>query len=351
MTLERRFFRLLTCALLTIAATACGKADEDAQRARIELEMKRWLLSHVRDFGRAAEDLRKSAPAPADRGWDAQGDAQAIADMKQAWYRGRAAYELVEGALAPTFPESDTATDFRYDDFLGVLGGAGDRKPFDDEGVVGMHAIERVLWSDAMPKDALDFEKGLIGYRPATFPLSAEEAREFKEKLAGRLVSDVRKLEADLAPLDLDIAFAFRGLIDLTTEQLEKVDRASTGREESRYALSTMRDLRANREGCLQAYGIFRPWLLAKGHGELDRKVQQGFERLKVGYQAVPGDSIPRPPESWSGIEPKAEHAETSFGKLFFLVRRETDDGQPESLAAALLSVADALGLPKAVLR
>jgi iron uptake system component EfeO len=342
---------LFACVWLVVTASACGKADDDAQRARVETEMKRWLLTHVRDFGRAAEDLRTSAPAPTDRGWGAQSEARAIADMKLAWHRGRGAYELVEGALAPLFPESDTATDFRYDDFLGVLGGAGDRNPFDDQGVIGMHAIERVLWSDAMPKDALEFEKGLTGYRPATFPANAEEAREFKEKLAGRLVSDVRKLEADLAPLELDIAFAFRGLIDLTTEQLEKVDRASTGREESRYALSTMRDLRANREGCLQAYGIFRPWLLAKGHGELDRQVQQGFERLKAGYQAVPGDSIPRPPEGWSGIEPKAEHAETPFGRLFFLVRRETDDGQPGSLAATLLGVADALGLPKAVLR
>ena len=345
-----RWRGFVACGLLFMAS-GCGKGDDDAQRQRVESEMKRWLLHNVTDFGRAAEDLQRAAPVQAERGWDAQLDAPAIAAMRESWFRGRSAYELVEGALAPIFPESDTATDFRYDDFLGVIGSGGDHEPFDDHGVIGMHAIERILWSGAMPKAALEFEQALPGYHPAAFPASVDEARDFKHKLAARLVSDVRKLEADLAPLELDIAFAFRGLIDLTAEQLEKVDRASTGREESRYALSTMRDLRANREGCLQAYGIFRPWLLAKGHAALDKKVEQAFERLKAAYDLVPGDSIPRPPEGWSGIEPKAEHAGTPFGKLFFQVRRETDDAQPDSLSASLLGVADALGLPKAVLQ
>lgn len=345
-----RFRAGAACALL-LTASGCGKADDDSQRLRVETEMKRWLLRNVKDFGRAAVDLQQAAPVSVERGWDAELDAPAIAAMRESWFRGRAAYELVEGALAPIFPESDTATDFRYDDFLGVIGSAGDSRPFDDQGVIGMHAIERILWSRSMPKDALAFEQALPGYRPAAFPASSAEAREFKDKLAARLVSDVRKLEAELAPLELDIAFAFRGLIDLTAEQLEKVDRASTGREESRYALTTMRDLRANREGCLQAYAIFRPWLLAKGHAALDKKVEQAFARLEAAYDAVPGDSIPRPPEGWSGIEPRAEHAVTPFGKLFFVVQRETDDTRPDSLSASLLGVADALGLPKAVLR
>jgi iron uptake system component EfeO len=337
--------------LFATALGGCNKGDDDAQRLRVEGEMKQWLLKNVRDFGKAAAELQQAAPTPPDRGWDAKADAQAIASMKEAWHEARVAYELVEGALAPIFPESDTATDFRYDDFLGVIGGVGDRTPFDGVGIIGMHAIERILWADVMPKDALEFEKQLPGYRPAAFPANAQEASDFKHKLAARLVEDVKKIESDLAPLELDIAFAFRGLIDLTAEQLEKVDRASTGREESRYALSTMRDLRANREGCLQAYNIFRPWLLLRGHAELDKKVQAAFDRLKHAYDAVPGDSIPRPPQGWSGIEPKAEHAGTDFGKLFFLVRKETDDAQPGTLQANLLAVADALGLPKAVLQ
>jgi iron uptake system component EfeO len=333
----------------TALAMACS--NDAAQRLRVEREMKGMLLASLRDFSRAAEDLRNSAPVTRARGWDARADAASLLAMKQAWQRGRVAYELVEGALAPLFPESDTATDARYDDFLGVLGPAGDPHPFDDQGVVGMHAIERILWADVMPANALEFEKRLLGYRPAAFPASEAEARDFRDQLAARLVRDVQKLELELSPLELDVAFVFRGLMDLTAEQLEKVDRASTGREESRYALSTMRDLRANRDGCHKAYELFRPWLEERGHGELDRRALAGFERLKSAYSNVAGDSIPRPPEGWSAIDPKLEHAETAFGKLFFLVRRETDDAEPGSLSSTLMAIADALGLPKAVLR
>jgi iron uptake system component EfeO len=346
----RKTLQLLAIGLGTLAG-ACDKSGDEAERERVEADMKRFLVSHVGDFLRAAEDLQKSAPVVSGRGWDRGADARSLHAMKEAWQRGRVAYERVEGALAPIFPESDTATDFRYDDFLGVLGQSGDGKLFDDQGVVGMHAIERILWSDTMPEDALEFERRLPGYRPATFPASEAEARDFRDKLAGRLVHDLRELERELAPLEFDVAFVFRGLMDLTAEQLEKVDRASTGREESRYALSTMGDLRANRDGCRQAYEIFRPWLLAKREDELDRRVLAGFERLGVAYERVPGASIPRPPAGWSGIEPKSEHAETPFGRLFLLVQRETDETQLGSLAASLMSVAEVLGLPKAVLR
>src|SRR5262245_24364293 len=121
--------------LIGLLLAGCGKGDEDAQRGRVEREMKVWLTSKVHTFRVAAEDLQKAAPTPSGRGWDAAQDARAIATMKEAWGRAREAYELVEGAVAPLFPESDTATDARYDDFLATLGAQGDRAPFDDQGV------------------------------------------------------------------------------------------------------------------------------------------------------------------------------------------------------------------------
>lgn len=343
--------RLGMLSLCVVFSLSCGKADEEAQRTRVEKEMKQWLVTKIRDFHAAAQDLQRAAPVPAGRGWDKQADAQAIQTMKDAWGRAREAYELVEGAIAPLFPESDTATDARYDDFLTTLGAAGDPKPFDAAGVIGVHAIERILWADSIPTETVEFEKGLPGFRPAAFPSTEAEARDFKEKLSAKLVSDIAALEQQLAPVELDIAFAFRGLIDLTNEQLEKVDRASTGREESRYAQSTLRDLRANRDGCLAAYKIFQPWLLTRGGAELDAQVLASFERLKSSYDALPGSAIPRPPQGWSSLEPKPEHAATPFGKLFQAVKRETDDSQKGSLSTHLMSVADTLGLPKAVLR
>ncbi|RYZ05665.1 MAG: EfeM/EfeO family lipoprotein [Myxococcales bacterium] len=336
---------------LSPAAAGCGKAEEEAQRTRVEKEMKQWLVSKIRDFRSAAQALHDAAPVPAGRGWDKQADARAIQEMKDAWGRAREAYELVEGAVAPLFPESDTATDARYDDFLTTLGAGGDPKPFDAEGIVGVHAIERILWADSIPPETVEFEKGLPGYRPAAFPATEAEAREFKEELSAKLVADITALEQQLAPVELDIAFAFRGLIDLTNEQLEKVDRASTGREESRYAQSTLRDLRANREGCWAAYQLFQPWLLARGGSELDAQVRASFDRLKTTYDALPGSAIPRPPQGWSSLDPKPEHAGTPFGRLFQVVKRETDDAEKGSLSTSLMAVADTLGLPKAVLR
>jgi iron uptake system component EfeO len=349
--IEKQSRWLGVAAALALGLLGCGKGEDPAQHARIEREMKQWLVTNVKDFRVAAQDLERAAPTPSGRGWSASEDADALQAMKAAWARARTSYELVEGALAPLFPESDIATDARYDDFMTTLGSQGDRTPFDDQGVVGMHAIERILWADRIPKQTLDFESGLPGYRPAAFPSNEAEARQFKDKLAARLVSDIQKLEQELTPVELDIAFAFRGLIDLTNEQREKVDRAATGREESRYAQTTMKDLRANREGCLSAYNIFRPWLLARGRTELDQQVSAAFERLKESYDAVPGDAIPPPPLAWSSLTPRPEHLQTPFGKLFKTVDQETNDRAALSLSSSLMSVAEALSLPKAVLR
>jgi iron uptake system component EfeO len=336
---------------LALVLGGCGKGEDEAQQTRVERSMKAWLTVELASFRSAAAELQQAAPSPSGRGWSAEQDADAIRRMKHAWGRARYAYELVEGGLAPLFPDSDTATDARYDDFLAALGAPGDPEPFDEQGVVGVHAIERVLWADALPRETVEFESRLPGYRAAAFPATEAEARSFKDQLAARLMTDIAQLEQQLAPVELDIAFAFRGLIDLTNEQLEKVDRAATGREESRYAQATLRDLRANREGCLAAYRMFQPWLLARGRSELDAQVIAGFERLEQAYGALPGTAIPRPPSAWSSLAPKAEHSSTPFGVLFGVVRRETDDQKPGSLSHSLMSVADALGLPKAVLR
>ena len=336
---------------LAFVLPACGKAGDDAQRARAELGMKQQLTTQVGVLQAAAEELERAAPTPTGRGWSTAEDAPAISAMMGAWTRGRVAYELIEGALAPLFPQSDLATDARYDEVLGKLGNDGDPDSFDDRGVIGMHAIERILWAEQIPAEVLAFEQALPGYRPARAPRTEAEARAFKEQLAHQLSVDVAALKAQLDPLELDVAFVFRGLIDLTREQLEKVDRAATGREESRYAQTTLRDLRANREGCLAAYRLFQPWLLAREGQALDTKVLASFERLRIAYDALPGDALPRPPLAWSSIDPRPEQLATPFGKLFSIVRRETDDADPSSLSGTLMAVAEALSLPKAVLR
>jgi iron uptake system component EfeO len=355
MTASKSAVGSLLAALVFLPLAACSQArsaDEERERANVQEAMKKFLGAQLATWLAASRELAAHAPAPHDRGWNAELDRDAIALMKKDWEAARWAYERIEGAIAPMFPESDTATDARYDDFLMTLGAVGDPNAFDDKGVVGIHAIERILWADATPPEVVTFEKGIPGYRPARFPENAVEARDFKQKLAGRLVSDVEKLEREFSPLSLDIAFAFRGLIDLAAEQAEKVDRAATGQEESRYAQATLRDLRANREGCLLAYRLFQSWLLKRPRGaELDRRVLDAFARLETAYGKLPGDAIPRPPRTWSSVQTTAADLATPFGELFTIVKRESDEKVPDSLRASLGAVAEALALPEVVTR
>lgn len=332
---------------------ACGKssASDHDERARVEREMKEFIAGRLGEWREAAVQLQAALPAPSGRGWDLRRDAEAIAAAKAAWVRSRHAYELIEGAIAPTFPESDTATDARYDDFLGMLGPAGDANLFDAEGVVGMHALERVLWANSHPAEVVAFEQALPGYKRAELPATEAEARAFKDELAALLVSDIETLQAQFEPLILDTAFAFRGLVDLAVEQVEKVELAASGQEESRYAQLTMRDLRANREGCQRAYEIFRPWLLSRGGASEDASVKEAFARLEAAYAVVEGESIPSPPRRWSSLKPSEEQMQTPFGRLFSVVKREADEGVPGSLHSSLIAVAERLQLPKVVLR
>jgi iron uptake system component EfeO len=340
---------------LALYAAACSNArasEEDRERSNVQRGMKKFIGGEIENWLQAGRDLAQAAPLPEGRGWDAALDKDAIAKMRKDWERARSAYERIEGAIAPMFPESDTATDARYDDFLVTLGAAGDPNAFDGTGIVGAHALERILWADIAPAEVVTFEKGLPGYRPARFPATDAEAKAFKQELANRFVSDIQKLDAEFKPLALDLAFAFRGLIDLAAEQVEKVDKAATGEEESRYAQSTMRDLRANREGCLAAYKIFQAWLLSRPGGkDVDKAVLAAFSRLEKAYAGVSGDAIPHPPKTWSSVQTTPEDLKTPFGTLFTVVKRESDDKVPGSLRASLVAVAETLGLPEVVLR
>ena len=344
----------LSLALAVTGPAACRRADAESRQrgGEVATAMKRLLELRLGEWQTAARDLRQAAPLPADRGWDPERDASALTAMKEAWTRAREAYERVEGAVAPLFPESDLATDARYDHFLTVGGASGDRAPFDGDGVIGMHAIERILWADAIPAVVVEFEQALPGYAPARFPATAAEAAAFRDGLAARLVSDVERLTTDVRPLRPDVAFTYRGVVDLAVEQAEKVNKAASGEEESRYAQTTMRDLRANMIGCSEAYALFRPWVADHPKGRAaDARVMEAFARLKTAYARVPGDAFPRPPETWSSVAPQPADLATPFGALFSVIRREVDPGVSGSLVHALGDVASLLQLPAAVLK
>jgi iron uptake system component EfeO len=317
--------------------------------------MHHLLLTDINAMLEAARDLESAAPTPPDRGWDATLDAQAIAAMKEAWVKARAAYEDSEGAIAPLFPNIDNAIDARYDDFMTQLAAqGGDENLFDDAGVTGMHAVERILYSNVTPQYVIDFEQALPGYVPAAFPKTAVEANELKSKLLRKFIADTESLLDQWTPANIDVAITFQGLISLMNEQGEKVQKASSFEEESRYSQRTMADLRDNLAGSKTAYAVFQPWILSKSDPSdptkdgksLDAKIQKGFADLDAAYAAVMGNSIPTPPSTWSSVNPSAADLMTPFGKLFTSVGRAVDPTIEDSIVAQMSYTANLLGFP-----
>lgn len=336
--------KLLSAALVSFSLAACGGETEetpvvvDPQKQAL-LDVKAYVAGHLDKLVDASEKLAAAAPAPDADGWNATSDAAAVAEMKKQWLAARDAYEHVEGAIAVLFPDLDVSTDERYDGFL--EGANPDENLFDAEGVTGIHAIERILWSNVIPQAVIDFEKALPGnvYRPAAFPTSSAQATDFKTKLAARLVTDVKKMRDEFKPLALDPAAAYRGVIGSMAEQIEKVQKAGEGAEESRYAQATLRDMRSNVEAGLETAKLFGKWLESKGGTAEQASVIAGFTRVQAAYAGVTGDAIPPVPTGWKNEAPETNTAEakaSAFGKLFITLHTEADDKATSSLVAAM---------------
>lgn len=326
------------------------------QQAAIVAGLHDALLTDLNNLKKAAQDLQAAAPEHA---WDATTDAAAITSMRAAWGRARTAYEHIEGVLAPLFPELDESIDFRYDDFL-ALPPNGDAYLFDDQGVTGMHAQERILWAKDTRPSVVEFESHLPGYVAAAYPKNDQEAADFKNKLSKRVVDDAQKFIDQWQPINVGLQQAFVGLISLMNEQHEKVTKASSSEEESRYSQTTMNDIRANLEGTQSAYALFRPWLVTKtatqanddagvvGNGQATNDaIENGFATLTELYAQIPGPSFPPVPESWSAENPSAEDLKTPFGKLYSGVIAATNIEELPSIVLSMNHAAALLGFPE----
>jgi iron uptake system component EfeO len=348
---------LCTGALMGTSSLACSSSagtgtpatGDDQQRQAVTTGMHDALATEIATFLKASQDLQTAAPTTAGRGWDAT-DAAAITAMKDAWTRVRKSYERIEGAIAPLFQEFDFAVDARYDDYLGELKGAGDMNLFDDQGVTGQHGIERVIYSDSIPPYVVEFESKLPGYAPASFPKTETEAADFKAKLCGKLAFDITTLQGEWTPAKIDLATAFQGLVALMNEQREKVNLAATQEEEWRYSQRTLADLHDNLDGTINAYNLFKPWILSKAEGPaIDATVRAGFDSLKTTYNQFAGDAIPQPPATWSSQNPTEADKQSDFGKLFVAVQESVDPAKPGSVVDGMNKAAKALGFPEFV--
>ncbi len=326
-------------ALLLVVAACSDKSDAE-YKADVTSSMHASIAADLADLTQAAKDLQAAAPTHA---WT---DSDVTA-MRAAWKRTRVAYEHVEGATAPIFPNLDGSMDARYDDFL--VEGADDNL-FDDQGVTGMHAMERILWAKDIRQEVIDFEKTLPGYKAAAYPTNDTEAMAFKTQLAQKLIDDATQLESEWKPAAIDIGAAYQGLVGLMNEQAEKVNLAATGEEESRYANITLFDLRTNLEGTRKIYALFQPWIQSKDTGDThDAKIEAQLADLATLYAQNTGDNLPAVPADWSSDSPSAANLATPFGQLWSTVHEKVDPTLEGSVVFEMNMVAGMLGFPEFV--
>jgi iron uptake system component EfeO len=326
-----------------------------AEQRKLTVSMHGAISTRITELSAASVALCAKAPETA-AGWDEA----AVTAMKAEWVKTREAYERIEGVIAPIYSDVDETIDQRYDYFIGEkLSGAPDTTPFDGEGVTGMHAIERILYKDNAP-EALEEEEAQLttGYTAPAFPATDAEALQFKNGLCKKLVDDVAGLEAQWVAaaagdeLPINLSDAYGGLLGLVAEQQEKVDKASTQLDESRYAKRTMADLRANLDGVKAVYALLaEPLVLRKNAADaehdgpaIDAKIKEGFTKLEAAFAEVQGDAIPEAPEGWSQ-NPTPDQLATPFGKLFTTVRDAVDPTIEGSIGHEMEEAAEVLGI------
>lgn len=323
-----------------------AKTDSDF-RAEVAASMHAALTKNLEDMVQGTRELQAAAPT---RGWNVVTDAPAIGRMRDAWRRTRVAWEQIEGAIAPMFDYLDKTMDARYEDYLLSVGPAGDPYLFDANGVIGMHAVERILFAPATRPEVVAFERTLLGYKPAAYPATDNEAIAFKTQLVQRLIDDATLLHSLWKPDEVDIATAYHGLVDLMKEQQDKVNRAATGAEESRYSNITLVDLRNNLAGTQSTYDLFREWIYSKSSAvSSDAKIQDQFSTLHSVYSsATAGDALPEVPAGWNPMNPSADALSTPYGMLWREVHSSVDPNSHGSVVFEMNKIAELLGFAAA---
>jgi iron uptake system component EfeO len=325
-----------------LALSACGSNDSVDFESGATLDVKHYVNQQLEQLRTATEAMQRAAPAADDDGWNAKDDSAALDEMRAAWGKARDAYERVEGSIAVLFDGLDRSTDARYDAFVEE---APDANLFDDEGVVGMHAIERILWAQSHPARVVKFESTLPGYKAAAFPATRDEADAFKNELCARLARETRSMQDQFASVALQSGTAFGGMIGSMREQSEKTTKAASGEDESRYAQRTLDDMRANLAGARAVFEAFRPWIESSSGATASGDIDAEFIEVSDAYGAVDGPALPEVPAKFNPDKPSEAELQTPYGKLWKLLSQKTDLANKASLVSRMSAAADGMGL------
>jgi iron uptake system EfeUOB component EfeO/EfeM len=335
--------RIALTTTLAIAIGSCGTheapnaepttSEPVAPLARATIEVDRYVDGEAHALTRAAEALCAEGATNETR--------------RARWRETRLHYERIEGAISVLFPETDADVDDRYERVAELR---ADTDPFDGEGFIGMHAIERVLWGPEVWARAADgevvrFESALVHVAPPIALDDTTRAR-FEAGLCARLVRDLRGMEQTLDSVALDPSTAWRGVLGSIEEQAEKVRLGTTGQSESRYAGHTLADMRGNLEGGLAVLEAFASEIEALPDGsERLQRLREGFARLEQAYRASPGDDLPAAPSTFDPDHPRQADRATPYGRLFVLLAHESDPEANRSLAYEVRATGRAMGI------
>jgi iron uptake system component EfeO len=320
--------------VMTVLVAACSSAPKTVEQQAI-FDVKQYLTNNLNDLYIAAQQIQAAAPADA---WDAA----SLDPMKSAWQRAHVDYDHLAGVVATLFPDIDTSIDQRYDAFLAA---GSDDDLFDDQGMTGLHALERIMWSNQIPAGVITFESKLVGYQAAAFPATSAQAAEVKDKLCARLISDVAAMREQFAPLALDSAAAWSGVENALGTEVVAINDAANGKEVSRYAQFSLADLRAQLAAGQAMEPLFHAWLLSANGADAGTQLAAGFARLQAIYDAQPGDALPPLPGDWITSEPSDDDLASPFGVLWQALQNEADTTNAQSLLSVMKQAADLLGI------
>ncbi len=331
---------------LLVGCNADGNREILADQARDEQVVtaaNALFQSRFDAFAVATEALRNAAPAPDLDGWNAKDDAVAVASMRTAWLEARAAYTSVEVLASTLSPELHRRLDTDYDD---LIAGSADTFAFDEHGVAGLQAVERILWSDVIPAHVIDHEAPLEHYFAADFPRTEHEAEELKNELLAHLSTDARTLRDGFRAAPIDASTAYSTTTRSLQEQLGQLEEAGKGEGKARYAGVSLANLRTDLAATEATYAVFRSWILAKSTGaHTDEEVAKAFTRLHAALARSPGDELPLPPAGWPASDPSGEMLATPFGILFAATRDEADASVDGSLCFEMVEAAGLVGV------
>lgn len=152
----------------------------------------------------------------------------------------RMAYERSE-PIAESFGESDVKIDFREVDYVEENGS--------DQGWVGFHRIEKILWTENTTKGT--------------------------EEYADQLVNDIKELKAKIATIDVSPDLMLTGAVDL----LNEVATTKITGEEEIFSHTDLYDFRANIEGAEEIFKLFKSSLQEKDK-ELVKELEKEFKTV-----------------------------------------------------------------------